>query len=146
MKLYLEHRLSTLKILTVISFLLVYGSGDKFGMMMGLMLFIYPLLIMDGAGNIFNLDLQPLGIMFIDTFFIFATYWSLYYLIRSGIKGVDSAVNSNFCILAILILTIGPIKVLVTSSNSIFSLLTVIIFGSLAIATVIISLGKPKSN
>lgn len=111
---------------------------------MGLMLLIYPFLLIDGAGNIFNLDLQPLGVMFIDAFFIFATYWSVYYLIRSGIKGINSAVNNNFCILDILILTIDPIKVLVTSSNAIFSLLTIIIFGGLAIATIVISLGKPK--
>lgn len=144
MKKYFNNQLPLLKLLTAISFLLIYAAGEKLGAFMFMLLIMYPLLIADGSGDLLSLNLNPAATIFIDIIFLGLTYISIYYLMRSGIKKINDRMNDRLCILSILILYIFVYKIFLSPNNSAFSLIMVGIFMFLSLLTILVLLSRQK--
>lgn len=139
MKNYLNSRLPLLKILTGISFLLIYASGDKFGAFVFMILLMYPILIADGSSNFFSLSTSPFLAILIDMAFFLAIYLSVYSLLRAGFKKISNRSNDKVCLISIFIMYVYVYKILVHSYESGFSMATLAIFVLLSLITLIIS-------
>lgn len=146
MKTLLESKLSLLKLATVISYLLIYTSGEKYGMFLFMILILYPFLMIDGSSNIFSLNLpQPL-IVLTDTLFLLFTYIFIFIFFRSRSNSNQSNKNRIACILGILYFYIEIIRILYTSQKSIFSLITIGVFIVISITTLTTLLISKPNN
>ncbi len=139
MKNYLNSRLPLLKILTGISFLLIYASGDKFGVFIFILLFVYPVLIVDGSSSFFSLSTSPFLVILTNMAFLLAIYLSVYSLLRAGFKKISNRSNDKVCLISIVILYVYVYKILAHSYESGFSMVTLVIFMLLSLITLIIS-------
>lgn len=128
MKDYLIHHSNLLRILTGISFLLIYIPGDTIAAFVIMALILYPILIADGSSNMCNLNINPALTIFIDLVLVMMLYASVIYLIRSGVKKVNSKRSDNLCIISVLILYIYVAKIFMSQDQTTFSLITIGVF------------------
>lgn len=134
---YLDNNKNVFKIFTVISFLLIYASGDKMGVFTFMMLIMYPFIIADGSTNLFALNLPSFLVVLIDFAYLAATYFFVYYILRSGIKKNNSTISKQLTICGIVIFYIYLIKVLLTSENTNFSIITIMLFVLISLITIV---------
>lgn len=143
---YADRYIHVLKLVTVISFLLIYAAGDKFGVFTFMMLMLYPFVIADGSTNLFSLDLPAPAIILVDFSYLLATYFFVIYIMRSAIRRKNDRSANMLTICGIIIFYIYPVKVLLTSDNSSFSIITIILFFLTSLATLGTILFTPKEK
>lgn len=135
---YLNNRTQLFTLLTVISFLFVYVSGEKIGTFVFMLLLMYPLLIADGSFGILSLNINHFSAIFIDVLFLILIYSSIYCLIRSSIKSRYNKIPDKYKFLSLLTLYLFIGKIISSSVMDVFSLITISTFLFFSIITLFI--------
>lgn len=142
MKSYLNKRKHLLKILTVISFLLLINPGFTLFPFLFINLIFLPILMIDnGAGLVYIDQNVPLSIT-INLFLIASVYWAVFYLFRSGIKKWDSRKTGILCCTSILICGGFALKLNVGQPQTVFSIVSIVIFTILSLITLFIHISS----
>lgn len=138
MKNYLIRHLPLLKMLTAISFLLVYVPGEKIGAFLIMTLPISPVFILTGvaAPGILFPNLNPLLSIPMDLLILCFTFFSIYSLIwRRKYGNIDRSINRQH-LFNILVFYLWVIKSVINPYNNAFSVATVLFFIVISLITI----------
>ena len=138
MKNLLINHLPLLKVLTVVSFLIVYIPGEKISVFMFMSLILSPFFVLTGVGapGMIFPGLHPLVAIPIDILTFSYTFYSIYNLLRRRSFGNTHRTYYIQNLFNILIFYIWVIRSVINSNNNIFSLATVAIFFIISMLTI----------
>lgn len=143
---YLNNKPQLFTLLTVISFLLVYVSGEKTGAFVFMLLIMYPLLIADGSFSILPFNLNPFLAISIDIFFLILLYGTIYCLIRSSGRSGYQRIHDKYRLFSLLILYVFVGNIFHSSINDGFSTVTIVVFLLLSFITLLIVISRLMNN
>ena len=138
MKNSLINRLPLLKVLTVVSFLIVYIPGEKISVFMFMSLILSPFFVLTGVGapGMIFPGLHPLLAIPIDVLTFSYTFYSIYNLLRR--RSFDNMRRTYYIqnLFNILIFYVWVIRSVINPNNNIFSLATVAVFFVISMVTI----------
>lgn len=133
MKNYITH---LFKILTALSFLLLYIPGDTISAFLFMMLIILPFLIKEDVTGILDITQHRSLNITINLLLVAIMYWSVFYLLRSGIRRLDTKISAILCCLSIIICSSYAIFIYSVKQQTLFSIFTMVIFAICSFITI----------
>ena len=128
MKNYLIKNLHKLQILTAISFLILYKSGDTMSAFVFMVLVVLPFFIANNATGIVDITQNTKVNIFVNLFLIAIIYWAVYYSLRPG-NIHSKSIKSRFLYLLSIVIFCGyAISLFWRQTQTVFSATTIVIF------------------
>jgi hypothetical protein len=124
----------SLKILTAVSFLLLYKPGDTISAFIFMLLIILPFLIKNNMAGIVEISNNVAVNIAVNLLFVGLIYVAVFYLIRSGIKRKHTTIDNISCCFSIVIICSYGLRVFYSEPQTVFSFITIAFF-SLCTAT-----------
>ncbi len=143
---HLKNNLPSLYLCTSVAFLLIYTSGDKISTFNFMLIPLYIFMIMNGQGDIFTLNINPIFTVLIDVLTIMCLVYALFFLMRAGIKHKIEIVQLNKCLVCLMILLLFATWIGFNANLTAPSLITLTVFGFLTLITLTSSIALRNSK